>query len=48
VGVKFNKGVMTMGKNRKISHEKRTLVFIFTLLALFFVTQAMPSGLSFA
>jgi hypothetical protein len=37
-----------MGKNRKISHEKRTLVFIFTLLALFFVTQAMPSGLSFA
>lgn len=37
-----------MGKNKKISHEKRRLVFIFTLLALFFVTQAMPPGLSLA
>jgi hypothetical protein len=47
VGVN-RKGVTTMRKNKKISHEKTTLVFIFTLLALFFVTQAMPSGLSFA
>ena len=37
-----------MRKNKKISHEKRKLVFIFTLLALFFVTQAISSSLSFA
>jgi hypothetical protein len=47
VGVN-RKGVTTMTKKKKISHGKRKLVFIFTLLALFFVTQAMPSGLSFA
>lgn len=37
-----------MRKNKKISYKRTKLIFAFTLLALGFVTQAVPSGLSFA
>ena len=47
VGVN-RRGVMTMTKNKKISHGKTTLVFISIGLALFFLTQAISSGLGYA
>jgi hypothetical protein len=37
-----------MRKNNKISNKKTKLISALTLLAVSFVTQAMPSGLSFA